>query len=337
MPTSASATAEALREILARFGVAPDEVRDIRAGRVNRHWRIVAGGAPYALRRYTGDRTPDAIAYEHTMLARLAARGWPVAAPLRSRDDTTLAEAGGSRYALFPFLPGRPAPYSSVRYLAIKGRLLARLHADMAAAPLSGQRPGFGRVWELDALGAADSSTFNGLLRAFGREQPALASALRAQRYASLRELSRLGYGELPDVFVHWDFHHDNLLFRRGELTGVLDFDSLHRDARVADIAQSILLDCLEPPAYNAISVDGMRAFVRGYHEAAALSATEHALIVPLLPALVIARSADNLRAWLRAGVPRALQSLGRATQHRLPTMARQRAELEQAVAEATR
>ena len=208
----------------------------------------------------------------------------------------------------------------------------------MASAPLEGQRPGFGKIWELDRPDAARFPAFNDLLRAFGSEHPDHARVLRAHRYASLRELSRLGYGELPETFVHCDFRHDNLLFRGGELTGLLDFDFLHRDARVVDLAWAIALDCLEPPAHNAISPESVAAFVAGYHTASSLDEAERALIIPLVRAALISGAAMRLREWedgpkrLRLDAPR---SVGRTVEHRLPAFESRRSALEQAIIDA--
>jgi Ser/Thr protein kinase RdoA (MazF antagonist) len=325
----AAETVVELRDVLSSYGLADAEVHDIRSGRRNKHWRAVAGyGKAYALRRYAAERTRPAIAYEHAALTCAGERGWPVAVPLANAHEDRLVGRDGRLYALFPFLTGRPAPYSNARYLRIKGALLARLHRDLASAPVGGQRVGFSRVWEVDG----DDATYQELLREFARDHREGAAVLRRDRYSSLRELSRLGYGELDDIVVHWDFHHDNLLFGGGTLTGLLDFDSVHRDARVADIAQSILLDCLEPPAHNAIRAESLGAFVAGYHASSPLADIEAQLLVPLLFALVIARSAESLRAWLRSGNRRALASLERATRFRLPVMQAQRMELQATV-----
>ena len=335
----AASLAETLRQVLSAYGVEPEDIRDIRTGRINKHWRVVAGGRAYALRRYNAAATPRSIAYEHAMLAHLDARGWPVAAAIVSRQGDRIVERDERLFSLFPFLEGRPSPYNNVRYLRIKGRLLARLHTEMALAPIEGQRPGFGRVWELDRPDAPRFPSFNDLLRAFGAEHRREAAVMRAHRYACLRELSRLGYGELSDTFVHCDYHHDNLLFSRGELSGLLDFDLLHRDARVVDIAWAIVLDCLEPPAHNAISPKSVEAFVGGYHEASAMDESERSLIVPLIRAALISGAAMRLRQWqsgpakLREHAPR---SLHRTADERLPAFEARRASLEGAVAAAT-
>lgn len=154
----------------------------------------------------------------------------------------------------------------------MKGRLLARLHQELATWEAPGQRDGFGRVWELDVFIGAHTQfdTFNELLMALGQTHTDLARAIRAQKYTMLRELSTLGYGELPAAPGHFDFHHDNLLFQRGELTGLLDLDLVRLDARVADLATSVALDCLAPPAYNEIdpAVARVRRRLHGAHAA---------------------------------------------------------------------
>lgn len=330
-------TSALLDEVLAHFGVANATIHDIRTGRVNKHWRIAANASTYALRRYRLQRSPAAIEYEHALLQHTEAKGWPVAVPLISRDGATVVDVDGRAYSLFPFLPGRPAPRTA-RYTRLKGGLLARLHQDLASWEAPGQREGLGRAWELDSYIAAhcEYRTMNDLLAMFGREHPDTARIVKSQKYAMLRELSVLGFGEQPAVPCHFDFHHDNLLFQRGSLSGLLDFDLAHLDARVADVATSIQLDCLAPPAYSEISPALAAEFVRGYVEQSRLSETEVQLIVPLMRAAILGLVAWRLAGWARCDdVSTVLQSLNRSVTQRLPSFARNRAALEAAIQQA--
>jgi homoserine kinase type II len=337
-PISAQ-TLETLGAVLDRFGVTDAPIRDIRSGRVNKHWRVETSAETYVLRRYNERRSAAAIQYEHEVLRHLAGKGWPVATALPAGGrSATAVEIGGRHYAFFRLLPGRPAPYTSPRYARLKGRLLARLHQDMATWEPPGQRDGFGRVWELDVYVGVQSrfDTFNELLMAFGQTYTDLARVIRSQKYAMLRELSQLGYGELPPVPGHFDFHHDNLLFLRGELTGLLDLDFVHLDARVADIAESIVLGCLAPPAYNEIDPVAVRAFVGGYTEHTPLSDDELQLIVPLVRAAILSMAQWRLSQWAegeRGDEP--LRSIQRSVFARFPSFVRQRDELEAAVLQA--
>jgi Ser/Thr protein kinase RdoA (MazF antagonist) len=314
-----------LADVLAHFGLDAGHVRLVRPGRVNRHWRVHAQGREYVLRRYVAGhyhrRTPEAIAWEHDALSDAYAAGWPVAAPIAYLQGRTLLPHNDAFYALFPYLPGRPAPLHSVRYRTIKGGLLGRLHRDMASVA-AGQREGFGLVWELDVLARlCEFETFDAMLAKFGAEHPTLAAELRDQRFKSLRELSKLGYGDLPSGFLHWDFHHDNLLFSRGDFTGLLDFDSAHLDARAADIAASLVLECTEPPIYDAIDVNAARAFVSGYVAEAPLSERELCLIAPLIRACLIWFAvAVRMTQWA-GGDERAVRSIARTTERRIPAL----------------
>jgi len=335
MTTNSVQTSALLREALARFDVANASFRDIRSGTVNKHWRVKAGALSYVLRRYNERRSTEAIAYEHAVLRHLAGRGWPVAVPVCAPGGDTCIETEGRWYALFPLLPGRPPPYRGLSYSRLKGHLLARLHEDMDLWQTPGQREGFGRVWELDVYVRAWSAygTLNELLQALAKQQPELSRAIRTQKYAVLRELSILGYGEGPPVLGHFDFNHDNMLFQRGGLSGLLDFDLVRLDERAADIAHSIALDCLAPPDYKKIDPAAVSAFVGGYTEHTPLRDAELRLIVPLTRASLLWLAVGRLAEWA-SGVrqEQALGSLQRSFSKRFPAFERRRAKLEAAV-----
>ena len=309
--------------IAAAFELDGGPVEPIASGRVNEHWLVWRGGERCVLRRYAAGQTAPSIAWEHRLLRHFAGRGWPVAAPLASAAGDSLAAAEGALFALFPFLAGAPVEFGTPAARTLKGRLLARLHADGARFE-EGQRPGLGRAWELDALAArADGLTFNALLATFAREYPELGRGVRAARYRNLRELARLGYGDLPDAVVHCDFHNDNLFFEGGHLSALLDFDWAHRDAAAYDIAVSLSLDCLTPPVFDAVSPEAAGAFIAGYAGLRRLSEEEIALVPALIRAawlsLVTFRLVQWHEGWLPAG--RAVASVARTVERRFPAL----------------
>ncbi|MGE0542627.1 MAG: phosphotransferase [Dehalococcoidia bacterium] len=322
-----------LRVVLARYNVASPVIRDIRSGRVNKHWRVETSDAIYALRRYNPRRSPAAIRYEHDVLMHLAGRGWPIAAPLRASDGATFTEVDGQRYALFPYLAGRPAPYADPRYLHSKGQTLARLHDDLAPWSAIGQRDGFDYCWNLDTYARTrDLNTFDDLLAAFGREEPALASAVRTERDRNRAELERLGADRLPSAVVHCDFHHDNILFHRRRLSALLDFDLIHLDTRATDIATSIALDCLQPPTYDAIDPGSVQAFLGGYLIERRLDHTELRCIVPLIRTYFLNLIAFRLTQWVDDQAGRARASVARSVDRRFPNLDHRAHEIETAV-----
>jgi homoserine kinase type II len=302
-------------------------VRDVRTGRVNRHWRVTAGGREYVLRRYTAHRSRAAIAFEHALLAHAAARGWPVAVPVLAAGDATVGEYAGGRYALFPALAGRPGRYGS--RAREKGRLLARLHRDLASWPAWRQRDGLGRLSELDAHAPG---TLDANLRAFERAHRDLARAVWRERAANVRELDRLGYDALPLMPIHGDFHRDNLLFTRGALSGLLDFDLARLDARAADIGITLASDCRVPPAYNDIDVEAARVFLVGYDAESQLGEDERRLIVPLAKAYLLWLIAFRLGEWSEGHDARVVRAIERSVGARLPAVEASRREIEAAL-----
>ena len=327
-------TRQALIEAIGRFGFNPTAVRLIRSGHVNKHWRVETAGGAYVLRRYQLERSPAAIEYEHATLEHAFERAWPVARPVAARSGRSTIELSGHSYALFPRLAGRRVPYERPDRTRATGAMLARFHHDMASWDAPGQRDGFGRLWELDIFVQAmtDFGTFDGLLRAFERDHRDLARAIRAERHTNLRELSRLGYAEVPATLIHADFHHDNLLLQRGRLSGLLDFDFVRLDARVADIAMTVALDCAAPPAYNELQPASVQAFVAGYAGASPLTEAELRLVLPLVRAYFLWLTTYRLCERTVGESDRALRSVHRSLDVRLPRLRHRWSELENAI-----
>lgn len=308
----------AIVEVLSRWELDGD-ARPLGGGAANEHWRIGRGEErPQVLRRYHPRHTAADIAYEHRVLELLAGRNWPVAAPIADPSGRTLAETDSGMWALFAWRSGEPPPAEPL-YLQRKGALLALLHADLADVSGFAQRPGFGRVDDLDAYVRADGHAgLEALLawyaeRARDQETPraeALAQALARNRDA-LREG---GFAELPDQLVYYECLGANVRFRGDTITALLDFDLTHRDARVADIARSLAVDC-------GASAKRVGAWMAGYVNLAepALSETEAALIAPLITASELWSTVLPLSIGARWGDERQLRYADSAIDGRLP------------------
>lgn len=298
-------TLDLLRDVLRPFDVVPESIAPVPSGEVNRHWRVSTNAGEFALRRYTPHRSPVAIAYEHAVLDHLAGRQWPVAPALPSIEGETVVEHGDARWALFPWLPGEPASYGDHAALRLKGETLARLHHDLAAWPGGERRDGVGRLMELDILAQSlGQPSMRALLDRIGAEQPDLVERFGQERTANLQELVDTGFYALPLTVVHGDFCHGNVLFDNSELSGVLDFDWVHQDVRVADLARSLWLDCRIRRGTFELDRSAMTAWLAGYAAESALTADEHSVIVPLLRTFVLYLAAYDMARWLTGEEP---------------------------------
>lgn len=264
-------------EVLNAFGLAGANQRIFADGNVNQHWRVDAADRTVVVRRYGVPRGLASIAWEQQLMAFAAAKGWPAPAAEPSLCGAIAFEFEERPWTCHRFLEGEAAPRDTPASRHIMGRLLGRLHKDLASFDERAQRPGIGKTWELDVIvEPAGAGSFNALLAAFGREYPELAATIRRQRYRNLRELSRLHYPDLADHPIHGDFSPRNLLFKDGQLTGLLDFDFARQDAWLCDLAPLLMpFQPLEPRLAAAL--------IDGYQSVRRLSEAEW----DLLPALV--------------------------------------------------
>lgn len=283
--TLAPALRAAIVEALSRWDLA-GEAEPLGGGAANEHWRIAVEGEerPWVLRRYHPRHDGGDVAYEHRVLAFLGDRDWPVAAPIADARGRTLADTDAGLWALFRWRSGEPAPPDALLYLQRKGALLALLHADLAEAPDFGQRPGFGRADDLDACVRVDGHEgVEALLDWYAGRDAERAGALGDALGRNREALAAGGFAELPDQLVYFECLGENVRFRADTVTALFDFDLTHRNARVADIARSLAVDC-------GVSAKRAGAWLAGYVNLAQppLGEEEAALIAPLITAAEI-------------------------------------------------
>lgn len=279
-------------EVLEAFSSESASLEPFPEGLFNRHWLATSGNRLAVFRRYDPMRTAAAAVWEQTLVEHAGSRGWPVAVPFRTASGSTLFEHEGFLWSAMPYLEGKPAPEASAAQYHIVGRLLGRLHQDLESFELPGQRPDFGKAWELDAwVAPANAGSFNDILAAFENEHPELARLVRRQRYRNLRDLSRLHYPDLPDMPVHGDFQRNNLLWREGQLTGVLDFDLARRDALACDIATLLM-------PHMPLDLRLASSLIEGYQEVRPLSDAEWALLPSLVRASLLNWVSHLLVEW---------------------------------------
>ena len=224
----------ALADVVQALGLATARLESTRPGDEdsvrNGNWHLwTKDGEHHILRRYHVLRTAEDLTYETRVLDHLTARGWCV--PTRIAGPIQYA---GRLWAVTRFVPGQPHQAETAAQQAERGKVLARLHADLRDLDL-GARPGFFQAADLDAMGE-----FQGwdpgvdLLR---EQRPDLADrAVQAMGGAKelVQEYDLLG---LPQTIVHGDFASWNLHFDdEGRLAGVIDFDLCHLDSRVWEL-----------------------------------------------------------------------------------------------------
>lgn len=213
-------------------------------------------------RRARGLDHPARVAFSHAVMLHLASRGFPAPQLVGTRTtNNSMLVRDDAVYELFRFVAGRPydgsvpATIDAGRRLAQFHRLAAELRSPWEPAPATYrdavERPG---LWHR-------------LEQRLGRT--AMLHRVRALAEAATDRLRRLGADSWSAGIIHGDWHPGNMLFSRGRVTVVVDFDAVGRGAMELDLACGALQFSMPRRPMSAWGADldrhRLAAFCRGW------------------------------------------------------------------------
>ncbi len=205
----------AARALAQKFGLNLRAIEPLAAGSVNSNFRLVDDAGELYFARLYEEQDHAGAEREHALVAALDEAGVPVVRALRSPAGESLADFHGKAFAVFPWIDGEILCQGLVTADACRklGAALARVHLASAQAPAL---PG-GRFQIPDLrqrLARVDDSGRASLA-------PAVAEIReRLDHYEARRDAS-LALG-----VCHGDLFRDNVLWQRGEIRALLDFES---------------------------------------------------------------------------------------------------------------
>jgi Ser/Thr protein kinase RdoA (MazF antagonist) len=212
-------------------------------------WRVETRDGDYCLRGWPRQLTdPRRLAWIHANLRTIAAACPVVPVPLATRDQTTWFVWEGRLWELAPWLPGqaddRSAPGATKLQAAM--RTLARLHA--AASGAAGDRvgPSPSLVTRLTIMRHNDQEVLDAIERKLaGQPRPPwdgrareLLSRYRQVASTVSRELQAVQNVTVPLQVCHGDLWREHVLFRREQVSGIIDFGAMKVESPATDIAR---------------------------------------------------------------------------------------------------
>jgi homoserine kinase type II len=189
--------------------------------------------------------------------------------PLKGRDGQALRTLCGRPAAVITFLQGMWPRRIDVEHCAELGKALAGLH--QAGMSYAAQRPNSLSVagWqELYArTGDAAEGVEKGLHALIAGELETLAASWPAP-------------GTLPGGIIHADLFPDNVFFRDGKCSGLIDFYFACNDFLAYDLVICLNAWCFEPD--GAFNITKANRLLSGYQSVRPLAAAEKSAL-PLL------------------------------------------------------
>ena len=275
-----------------RYGLDID-VAEIRPGYFSTVAELSSGGERYILKVYLADEVDrQGLARGLSACLRYGAAGIPVPEPVKTVDGALSTEVGGNTLVLLPLLEGGPFEPGNRDQLQSAAEMLGRIH-------------GVGGIPSEDLSMRSEQearSTFQDVdttLAKFQRRH--IAAPQRAVKLleAGVRRLrgARGVLEALPTAFIHGDYRAQNLLFKGGQVSAVLDTDNARVAPRLEDLAyaavyfQAVLSDAPLDPAE-------CEAFLAAYRRQVAQDALEQAH----LPAHLCLAWLKGMALWLRIG-----------------------------------
>ncbi len=209
----------------------------------------------YLLKFYRARAQEGRIRFEHALTTELNRSGFELSPSLiPTKQGETYLKVGefpgsvsGAYYAaIFSFLEGESrynwnGPLCTDEELAHAAAALASYHNAISGWKGTGWKEPRGiallsrmpEKWRTYASGAGDTSFDACFLKHH-------AELLRALT----RVLDKSVYDAMPHMAIHGDYHAGNLKFQDGKVTGLFDFDWSRMDARIFDVAVSMLYFC---------------------------------------------------------------------------------------------
>lgn len=212
------------------LGLKPSRVRRL-PGSGNEHWLVTTETGRHVVRRFALTQDWASVDWEQALIGELASRGWPVPESLGGPVDLD-----GRLWMAMRRLPGRPMATTTATSI-LRGRLLARLHRDLADVEVP-QRPGRALKHEV-ATELPD--LLEDLPQVLAERVPDRALDLSARMveftHRTLERLARTDLEGLAISAVHGDLMPWNILMHQGEVSGLLDFEKAHVELHATDVA----------------------------------------------------------------------------------------------------
>jgi len=256
-------------------------------------------------RRPRGKEDPYKVAFAHALQNFLANKHFPLPHLIGTKEsNNSMLKIEGAIYEIFEFIEGVPydggylATYEAGKTLGLYHKLVQDYHPEWDPPPghyhdAKGVHDAFGRMAPIVAK----------IPSAAGREREVeQVIALVRNAYASAaRTVNEMGMPQWQTQIVHSDWHPGNMIFDRGHVAAVIDYDAARVASRVVDVANGCLQFSMTTGGRDVTTwedrTDTVRAirFLRGYDQMNVLSQAELGVVPFLMQEALIAQTVPRI------------------------------------------
>lgn len=235
-------------------------LKGIAEGVENSNFLVQTDGDSFILTLYEKRVDPADLPFFLGLMEHLARAGFTCPLPVKGRDGAVLRRLCGRPAALITFLPGLWPRRINVAHCRELGSAMATMH--LAGAD-------FAMIRENDLSIGGWPRLADACRDRADTVQPGLADAIDAE----LAALQGCWPAGLPRGTIHADLFPDNVFFRDGRLSGVIDFYFACTDALAYDLAVGLNAWCFE--ADGSFNTTKARRLLESYGARRSLTAAE--------------------------------------------------------------
>ncbi len=218
------------------------------------------------------------------LMEHLSDRGVTCPQPVNARDGSALGTLAGRPAVIVTFLDGLSIKHPSPRQCGMLGEAMAQLH--VAAADFT--------IPRANAMGMeAWFSLFEQARMQADTVLPSLSSLIEDE----LAFLRANWPKDLPSGVIHADLFPDNVFFRSGRLSGLIDFYFACNDFLAYDLVISMNAWCFEPD--GSFNITAAMAILNNYGETRPLTEAEKQALPVLARGAALRFLLTRLVDWL--------------------------------------
>lgn len=292
-------SSEELAQVLSHYDIGViDDITPL-SGSSKRAAKLVVASqqGKFLLKRRTKGKTNlERVNFAHAVQNQLNTENFPVTKLIATRDENdTVLQLDNRIYEFFKFVTG--SRYDGTADATVEtGRQLGKLHKYLADF-----------TCETRTLRGCfhDSSIVRRHLKTVGSKKNSGNNRKLQKTVEALMELynnssvhvNELGFDQWPEQVVHGDWHPGNMLFYKGKLNAVVDFDSVKIAPTVTDLANGMLQfsivgnrpNPVDWPAY--LDQAKLIQFLSGYREVIELDDNQLESLLDLMIETIIAEA----------------------------------------------
>ncbi len=258
--------------------------KGIAEGIENSNFALTTSSANFILTLYEKRVERDDLPFFLGLMDHLAGAGIPCPTPIHGRDGEALRTLCGRPAAIVTFLSGMWPRRITPEHTAELGRALAELHLA-------------GADFKMTRANDLSLESWRPLLAQSEARADEVASGLAKELTVELDVLEGEWPSGLPGGVIHADLFPDNVFFRDGKLTGLIDFYFACTDMFAYDLGVCLNAWCFEPDL--SFNITKAKRLLTAYRKVRDFSAGELAALPLLARGAAMRFALTRLYDWL--------------------------------------